>query len=69
MRRRGGEFSCAYCVDGKTWIDVKSAALAFSTKASVGISASNLSPKEFEARFEDFSVEQAGKKTERRSRP
>jgi regulation of enolase protein 1 (concanavalin A-like superfamily) len=62
IERRGSDFACSYNIDGKTWVPLKQSSLRFANKVSVGVSASNLSPKSFSVRFEDFSLEAAGKK-------
>jgi regulation of enolase protein 1 (concanavalin A-like superfamily) len=63
MERRGGEINCSYSSDGKTWIPVKQSALSFPQKVGIGVSASNVSPREFVAQFEDFRLESAARKT------
>ncbi|MDR3633995.1 MAG: DUF1349 domain-containing protein [Isosphaeraceae bacterium] len=61
--RRGDDLECAYSPDGKTWITIKKSGIAlFPDKLRVGIGASNLSPKTFSPRFEDFTLERPGGK-------
>lgn len=59
LERRGSEVAITYSYDGKSWLPVvKSLAVSFPAKVSVGISASNLSPKPLSARFEQFVLTQ-----------
>jgi len=60
VERKANEINCSYSPDGKTWIQVKNAVNPFASKVQVGISASNASPKPFAARFEGFTLDQAG---------
>jgi regulation of enolase protein 1 (concanavalin A-like superfamily) len=63
MERKGSDINCSYSADGKTWIPVKNAALGFNTTVGVGVSAGNLSPKSFSARFDNFTLDAGGGKT------
>ncbi len=61
MERHGGEINCTYSSDGKTWLPVRRWAAGLPPKVSVGISATNISPKRFEAWFTDFSPKDLSK--------
>jgi regulation of enolase protein 1 (concanavalin A-like superfamily) len=61
MERHGGEINCTYSSDGKTWLPVRRWAAGLPPTVLVGVSATNISPKPFEARFNDFSLKHAGK--------
>ena len=61
MERHGGEINCTYSSDGKTWLPVRRWAAALPPTVLVGVSASNISPKPFEARFTDFTLKHTGK--------
>lgn len=63
MERKGSDINCSYSADGKTWIPVKNAALGFNNAVGVGVSAGNLAPKSFSARFENFTLDSGGGKT------
>jgi regulation of enolase protein 1 (concanavalin A-like superfamily) len=54
MERHGGDINCTYTSDGKTWLVVKKWSVNLPAKVNVGISASNVSPRPFPARFEHF---------------
>ncbi len=63
LTRKGDDMDYSYSPDGKTWISVKKSAIAvFSEKVYLGIVASNLSPKPFNARFENFTIDQSAAK-------
>lgn len=61
MERRGTQFTYSYTTDGKTWLKFLTSTVNFPPKLSIGISASNASPKSFSARFEGFVLKGAGK--------
>ena len=61
MERHGGEINCTYSSDRRTWLPVRRWAAGLPPTVLVGVSASNISPKPFEARFTDFSLKHAGK--------
>jgi regulation of enolase protein 1 (concanavalin A-like superfamily) len=61
MERHGGEINCTYSSDGKTWLPIRRWAAGLPPTVLVGVSASNISPKPFEARFTDFSLKYASK--------
>jgi regulation of enolase protein 1 (concanavalin A-like superfamily) len=54
--RRADEINCLYSSDRKTWISLRRLNLPLPPKVSVGISASNVSPRPLPARFEEFSL-------------
>jgi len=60
--RGGNELSCWYSSDGgTTWVPVKRWTAGLPARVLIGVSASNLSPKPLEARFEDFSLLKNGR--------
>jgi regulation of enolase protein 1 (concanavalin A-like superfamily) len=61
MERHGGEINCTYSSDRRTWLPVRRWAAGLPPTVLVGVSASNISPKPFEARFTDFSLKHAGR--------
>jgi hypothetical protein len=67
LTRKGPRLECAYTPDGKNWIIVKRSAIAlFPDKVRVGLAASNLSPRPFSPRFENFGLGRPGEKTSAR---
>ncbi len=54
LERRGQEIRGYYTPDGRTWIEVKRQPVSFPAEVQIGVSASNASPKPFQARLEDF---------------
>ncbi len=56
LERRGGEFTCTYSSDGKTWLPVKKVSLTLPNKLGVGVSATNVAPRPFTPRIEDFTL-------------
>lgn len=56
MARKGTLLTCTYSYDGKTWLPAKKWEPGMSARVNVGISASNLSPRSFTARFEDLRI-------------
>jgi regulation of enolase protein 1 (concanavalin A-like superfamily) len=62
--RRGSEVRCSYSPDdGRTWLEMKRQAVNFPSGLSVGVSASNASPKPFAARLDGFSLSGPAAKT------
>jgi len=51
IERHGGEFTCSYSFDELQWVPVKRFAAGLPPKIRIGISATNISPKPYEARF------------------
>ena len=56
IERKGSEFHCQYTLDGRNWIDFRRQTLNLPNELSAGVSASNVSPKPFAARFETFEI-------------
>jgi regulation of enolase protein 1 (concanavalin A-like superfamily) len=62
--RRGSEVRCSYSPDdGRTWLEMKRQAVNFPSGVSVGVSASNASPKPFAARLDGFTLSGPAAKT------
>ena len=56
MERTNDDLICSHSGDGQSWITDKALGALFPGKVSVGISASSISKKPFQARFEEFSL-------------
>ncbi len=56
--RKGSDLRCSYSPDrGKTWIDVKRLQqVALPDQIQIGVTAANVAPKTFAARFENFDL-------------
>lgn len=54
LERRGNAINYTYSFDGKTWLKADHIATTLPSKVSIGISANNVSPRPFSARFTDF---------------
>jgi regulation of enolase protein 1 (concanavalin A-like superfamily) len=52
--RHANLINYSYSLDGKTWLKVDNIATTLPRKISIGISATNASPRPFPARFTDF---------------
>jgi regulation of enolase protein 1 (concanavalin A-like superfamily) len=63
LERRGNALNCTYSSDGKSWLPVKKFVVPLASRVNVGISASNASPREFRARFEDLSLNRGSGKS------
>lgn len=62
--RRGSEVRCSYSPDdGRTWLEMKRQTVNFPSGVSVGVSASNASPKPFAARLDGFTLSGPAAKT------
>lgn len=64
IERRKGALRCYVSPDGKKWVPLNPLAVEFAEKLKVGVSASNTSKKEFQARFEEFILSKGGNESD-----
>ena len=63
IARKGSEFHAQYSFDGKSWIEFRRQVFNLPNAVSVGVSASNLSPRPFSPRFEKFEIDNPSAKS------